>query len=110
MLTVIVLLILSNILLNLAWYGHLLYPNIPVWQAILISWAIAFFEYLIAVPANRLGFFTYGISPAQLKIMQEAITLGVFAVFALVILQQAVTWNYFVSFGFLIAAVVFMFI
>ncbi len=110
MLTVILLLILSNILLNLAWYGHLLYPNIPLWQAILVSWVIAFFEYLLAVPANRLGYFTYQISPAQLKIMQEAITLGVFAVFALVILQQAVTWNYFVSFAFLIAAVVFIFI
>ena len=110
MLTVVLLLILSNILLNLAWYGHLLYPEVPVWQAILVSWGIAFFEYLIAVPANRLGYFTYQISPQQLKIMQEVITLGVFAVFALVILQQAVTWNYFVSFGFLIAAVVFMFI
>ncbi len=110
MLTVVLLLILSNILLNLAWYGHLLFPNVPLWQAILVSWGIAFFEYLLAVQAHRLGYFTYQISPAQLKIMQEAITLGVFAVFALVILQQAVTWNYFVSFGFLIAAVVFMFI
>ena len=110
MLTVIFLLILSNIILNLAWYGHLLYPNVPLWQVILISWVIAFFEYLIAVPANRLGYFTYQISPQQLKIMQEAITLGVFAVFAVIVLQQPVTWNYYVSYGFLIAAVVFIFI
>ena len=110
MLTVIALLILSNILLNLAWYGHLMFPNVPLWVAILVSWGIAFFEYLLAVPANRLGYFTYQISPAQLKIIQEVITLAVFAVIALVILQQPVTWNYFVSFGFLVAAVVFIFI
>ena len=104
------LLVLSNILLNTAWYWHLLYPNVPLWQAILVSWFIALFEYGVAVPANRIGYFQNQFSPAQLKIMQEAITLAVFAVFALVILQQPVPWNYFVSFAFLIAAVAMIFV
>lgn len=106
----IALLILSNIVMNTAWYGHLLYPNIPLWQAILASWLIALVEYSLAVPANRIGYFQYQFTPAQLKIMQEAITLAVFAVFALFVLQQAVRWTYFVSFGFLMAAVVFIFL
>ena len=104
------LLILSNIMMNTAWYWHLLYPNVPVWQAILISWVIAFVEYSIAVPANRIGYFRYQFTPAQLKISQEVITLAVFAVFTMVVLQQPVRWNYFVSFGFLVAAVVMMFV
>src|SRR5258708_38987379 len=108
--TTILLLVLSNILLNTAWYWHLLYPNVPLWRAILISWFIAFFEYAIAVPANRLGYFQSGFTPAQLKVMQEAITLAVFVVFALVVLQQPVRWNYFASFGLLIGAVVVIFL
>lgn len=106
----ILLLILSNILLNTAWYWHLLYPNVALWQAILVSWVIAFFEYSIAVPANRIGYFQSGFTPAQLKVMQEAITLAVFAVFALVVLQQPVRWNYFVSFGLLVSAVIVIFL
>jgi uncharacterized protein (DUF486 family) len=109
MLTV-VLLFASNILLNTAWYWHLLYPNVPVWQAIGVSWLIAFFEYSLAVPANRIGFFQYQFTPAQLKIMQEAITLAVFIIFALVVLQQPLRWNYFVSMGLLIAAVAVIFV
>jgi uncharacterized protein len=106
----ILLLIASNIMMTIAWYGHLLYPNIPVWRAILISWGIALFEYMLAVPANRMGYFQYQFTPAQLKIIQEVITLSVFAVFALVVLQQPIRWNYFVSFGFLVAAVVAIFL
>ena len=82
----------------------------PVWQAIAVSWFIALFEYGVAVPANRIGYFQYQYTPAQLKIMQEAITLGVFAIFALVILQQPLRWNYFVSFGLLIGAVAMIFV
>jgi uncharacterized protein (DUF486 family) len=106
----VILLIMSNILLNIAWYGHLLYPNVPMWQAILASWMIALFEYMLAVPANRIGYFQYQFTPAQLKIMQEAITLSVFAIFAMLVLQQTIRWNYFVSFAFLMAAVVFIFV
>lgn len=106
----VILLIFSNVMMNLAWYGHLLYPNVPLWQAILASWFIALFEYMLAVPANRIGYFQYGFTPAQLKIMQEAITLSVFAIFALIVLQQAVRWNYFVSFGLLMGAVFFIFL
>jgi uncharacterized protein (DUF486 family) len=106
----ILLLIASNIFMTIAWYGNLLYPNMPLWQAILISWGIAFFEYVLAVPANRMGYFQYQFTPAQLKIVQEVITLAVFAVFALIVLQQPLRWNYFVSFAFLIAAVVAIFL
>lgn len=106
----ILLLFLSNILLNTAWYWHLLYPSIPVWQAIAVSWFIALFEYSVAVPANRIGYFQYQFTPGQLKILQEVITLAVFAIFALVVLQQPVSWNYFVSFALLIGAVAFMFV
>src|SRR5712691_2455844 len=106
----VLLLILSNILLNTAWYWHLLYPNVPLWQAIVVSWFIALFEYGVAVPANRIGYFQYQFTPAQLKIMQEVITLAVFAIFALVILQQPLRWNYFVSFGLLIGAVAVIFV
>jgi hypothetical protein len=106
----VALLILSNILLNTAWYWHLLYPNVPLWQVIAISWFIALFEYGVAVPANRIGYFQYRYTPAQLKIMQEVITLAVFAVFALVVLQQPLRRNYFVSFGLLVGAVVMMFV
>ena len=106
----ILLLIASNTFMTIAWYGNLLYPNIPLWQAILFGWGVAFFEYVLAVPANRMGYFQYQFTPAQLKIIQEVITLTVFAIFALIVLQQPVRWNYFVSFGFLIAAVVAIFL
>jgi len=106
----ILLLFLSNILLNTAWYWHLLYPNVPLWQAVLVSWFIAFFEYAIAVPANRIGYFQSGFTPAQLKILQEAITLTVFIGFAVIVLQQPVRWNYFVSMGLLTGAVVVIFL
>jgi uncharacterized protein len=106
----ILLLIASNTIMTVAWYGHLLYPNMPTWRAVLLGWGLALFEYSLAVPANRMGYFQYQFTPAQLKIMQEAIALTIFAIFAVVVMQQPLRWNYFVSFGFIIAAVVTMFL
>lgn len=104
----ILLLVASNIFMTFAWYGHLKQTEIPLWKAILISWGIAFFEYCLMVPANRLGY-TNGFSGFQLKITQEVITLLVFAVFAVFYLKEPFHWRYLVSFAFLIGAVYFMF-
>ena len=100
----IILLFCSNVFMTIAWYGHLKYGHAwPMWKAILISWLIALVEYCLAVPANRLG---YGLFTGfQLKILQEAITLIVFLVFALFYLKEKLAWNYAVSFLLLIAAV-----
>lgn len=106
MLTVTLLLI-SNTFMTFAWYGHLRYRSMPMLAAIVVSWLIAFGEYCFQVPANRLG---YGLFTAyQLKIIQEAITLTVFVVFAYVYLGEAMRWNYAVSFACLFAAVLFAF-
>ena len=94
--------------MTVAWYGHLKNTNLPLWKTILISWGIAFFEYCLMVPANRLGF-TSGINAFQLKITQEVITLAVFSVFAVFFLKEAFHWRYLVSFAFLMGAVYFMF-
>ena len=104
----VLLLILSNIFMTFAWYGHLKNTEMPLWKAIVISWGIAFFEYCLMVPANRLGY-TNGLSGFQLKITQEVITLVVFSVFAVLYLKEPFHWKYLVSFGFLIGAVYFMF-
>lgn len=102
------LLICSNIFMTFAWYGHLKYGHDwPLWKAILVSWMIALVEYCFAVPANRLGFGEF--TGFQLKIMQEAITLIVFIVFAVTFLREKMAWNYIVSFLFLVGAVVFAF-
>ncbi len=106
MLTVL-LLVLSNIFMTFAWYGHLKYRQVPLWQAILASWGIAFFEYCLQVPANRYGAEIF--SPFQLKILQEVITLVVFVVFAIWYLGEQMKWNYIVSFLFIIGAVFFAF-
>lgn len=103
----IILLFLSNIFMTIAWYGHLKYKNNALWKVILISWGIAFFEYCLQVPANRMGHGTF--SAAQLKIMQEVITLVVFAVFSILYLKEEIRWNYIVSFGFILGAVFFAF-
>ena len=105
----ILLLFGSNVFMTIAWYGHLKYGHSwPLWKVILISWAIALIEYCMAVPANRLGFGTY--SGFQLKIIQEAITLTVFMVFAVVYLKERMAWNYAdCPFVLLIAAVVVAF-
>jgi hypothetical protein len=104
----IVLLSMSNVFMTFAWYGHLKYGhNWPLWKAILISWGIALFEYCLAVPANRLGFGEF--SGFQLKVIQEAITLTVFIVFAIAFLKEKLAWNYVVAFAFLGVAAFFAF-
>jgi uncharacterized protein (DUF486 family) len=91
-----------------AWYGHLKYlHNRPLWIVVLISWGIAFFEYCFQVPANRIGATLF--TGYQLKILQEIITLLVFAVFAKVVLNESLRWNYMVSFAFLAGAAWFAF-
>ena len=103
----VILLTLSNIFMTFAWYGHLKFKNSPLWLAILVSWLIAFVEYCFQVPANRIGHYTF--SAAQLKIMQEVITLIVFAVFSVYFLKETLTWNYIVGFALILLAVVFVF-
>jgi uncharacterized protein (DUF486 family) len=104
----ILLLIASNIFMTFAWYYHLKNTGMPLWKAILISWSVAFFEYCLMVPANRLGY-VGGFTAFQLKMMQEVITLIVFSVFAVVVLREKFHWNYLVSFFFLLGAVYFAF-
>lgn len=103
----IVLLFLSNIFMTVAWYGHLKFKNEALWKVILVSWLIAFFEYCLQVPANRMGYGTF--TAAQLKIMQEVITLVVFAGFSVLYLKEEIRWNYVVSFCFILGAVFFAF-
>jgi uncharacterized protein (DUF486 family) len=104
----ILLLIGSNLFMTTAWYGHLRYRGVALWKVILISWGIAFFEYCLQVPANRLG---YGEFTAfQLKIIQEVITLVVFVAFAVLWLGEKVRWNYGVAFALILAAVYFAFL
>ncbi|WP_266364443.1 DMT family protein [Tellurirhabdus rosea] len=101
------LLILSNLFMTTAWYWHLRYKGEPLWKVILISWLIAFVEYCLAVPANRIG--SYQFSAFQLKIIQEVVSLLVFVGFAVLYLKEEVRWNYLVSFVFLVLAVFFVF-
>ncbi len=102
------LLVGSNILMTFAWYGHLKAPSWPLWLAILASWGIAFFEYCLAVPANRIGYGTF--TGQQLKVMQEVITLAVFAVFSVAFLGEQLRWNFLAAGACLVAAVVFIFL
>ena len=103
----IILLVLSNTFMNLAWYGHLKFKHSALWIAILVSWGIALFEYIFQVPANRLGSDQWTVP--QLKILQEAITLIVFTVIAFVLFRSPLKWNYVVSYAFIISAVFFAF-
>jgi uncharacterized protein (DUF486 family) len=103
----IVLLVCSNVFMTFAWYGQLKYPGTAIWLVIPASWGIAFFEYCLAVPANRIGYEVY--SAAQLKTMQEIITLLVFAVFSITYLGEAIKWNHIAAFGCLAAAGFFAF-
>lgn len=103
----IILLTISNIFMTFAWYGHLKYKNSPLWIVILISWLIAFFEYCFQVPANRFGHGQF--NAAQLKTIQEVITLTVFSIFSITYLKEGLRWNYLVAFGFIILAVIFIF-
>ena len=107
----VLLLTASNIFMTFAWYGQLklkAFEGKPIWIVILMSWGIAFLEYCFMVPANRLGYAS-GISAYRLKVIQEVITLSVFVVFAWLVLQEKLTWNYAVSFGLILLAVVFAF-
>ena len=101
------LLIISNVFMTFAWYGHLKFKAAPLYLVILISWGIAFFEYCFQVPANRIGYGQF--TGAQLKTIQEVITLLVFMVFSALYLGESLRWNDYVGFGFIILAVFFIF-
>ena len=106
----ILLLVCSNVFMTIAWYGHLKFKFLEgksIGWVILVSWAIAFLEYCLMVPANRAGYLSGSFTGYQLKVIQEAITLVVFAVFAWVVLKEKLTWNYAVSFGLIMLAVYF---
>jgi len=103
----VLLLIVSNTFMTIAWYGHLKYRNAPLLAAIVVSWLVAFLEYCFQVPANRIG---YGVFTGyQLKIIQECVTLVVFVVFAYFYLDEPLRWNYAAAFGCLVGAVLFAF-
>jgi uncharacterized protein (DUF486 family) len=106
--TPVLLLVFSNVFMTLAWYGHLKYKSAPLWQVILLSWGIAFLEYLLMVPANRWGHGHY--SAVQLKVMQEVITLSVFSVFVIAYLGERMRWNHFAAFVCILMAVMFAFL
>jgi uncharacterized protein len=108
MVKTVALLIASNVFMTFAWYAHLKNTQVPLWKAIVASWCIAFFEYCLMVPANRIGFLS-GINSFQLKITQEIITLVVFAFFAVWYLKEPFHYKYLVSFAFLLGAVYFAF-
>lgn len=108
MLKTVLLLIASNVFMTIAWYGHLRHTNVPLWKVVFISWFIALFEYMLMVPANRIGFQS-GFSGFQLKMTQEVITLVVFSLFAIFYLKEPFHWRYLVSFILLLGAVYFMF-
>ena len=103
----IVLLTMSNVFMTFAWYGHLKFTDRPLWLVIIVSWGIAFFEYCLAVPANRYGSAVY--SPAELKTMQEVITLTVFAIFSVTYLGEKLTINHALGFAFIACGAFFVF-
>lgn len=103
----IALLTVSNIFMTVAWYGHLKFKQSPLWLVIVASWGIAFFEYCFQVPANRIGH--YQFTAAQLKTIQEVITLAVFCVFSVVYLKEELKWNYLVGFAMMAGAVFVIF-
>ncbi len=105
--TTVILLIASNIFMTFAWYGHLKFKETPLFKVIIISWLIAFFEYCLQVPANRVGH--YQFSAPQLKIIQEIITLIVFAVFSGLYLGEGLRWNHMIGFLFILGAGYFVF-
>ena len=103
----LVLLVVSNVFMTIAWYGHLKFARIPLAAAILAAWGVAFFEYCFQVPANRIGY--HVLTLFQLKVAQEIITLSVFVVFALLVFGQMPRWNHALSFLCLIGAAYFAF-
>jgi uncharacterized protein len=103
----ILLLICSNVFMTFAWYGHLKFTASPLWMAVMASWSIAFVEYWFAVPANRIGHQVY--SAAELKTMQEVITLIVFALFSVLYLKENLSWNHLIGFSLIVAGAFFVF-
>ena len=103
----VLLLLASNVFMTFAWYGHLRFKASPLWLAVVASWGVAFIEYCLAVPANRIGHGAY--TAAELKTMQEVITLAVFAVFSVAYLGEALTWNHAVGFGLIALGAFFVF-
>jgi uncharacterized protein (DUF486 family) len=104
----ILLLVASNVFMTFAWYGHLKFTDRPLWLVVVASWGIAFFEYCLQVPGNRIGYRVY--NPAQLKTIQEIITLGVFVAFSVGYLGAAIKWNHLVGFALIVAAAFFIFL
>jgi len=107
-LTPILLLVASNVFMTFAWYGHLRFTDRPLWLVVVASWGIAFFEYCLQVPGNRIGFRVY--NPAQLKTIQEIVTLVVFMVFSVTYLGAAIKWNHLVGFALIVVAAFLIFL
>lgn len=103
----VLLLICSNVFMTFAWYGHLRFRSEALWKVIIASWGIAFFEYCFQVPANRIG--SYEFTPAQLKVIQEIITLSIFPVFSVSYLGDRFKWNHGVGFALIVGAAFFLF-
>lgn len=103
----VILLVIANLFMTAAWYGHLKNQKLSLTAAILLSWGLAFFEYVFQVPANRLGYGHFSLT--QLKILQECITLVVFTLFAFVVFHETPRWNILASYGCLVGAVYFAF-
>jgi uncharacterized protein (DUF486 family) len=103
----VAMLIVSNVFMTFAWYGHLAYPNRPLWLVVVVSWGIAFFEYCIAVPANRYGHAFF--SAVELKTMQEVITLAVFAGFSTFWLKEPLGWNHLLGFTLIVGGAFLIF-
>ncbi len=103
----VILLVISNIFMTIAWYGHLKFKHHALWMVILLSWLIAFAEYCFQVPANRMGHAIF--SAAQLKTIQEVISLTVFAVFSVTYLKEELTWNHLIGFLFIAIGAWFIF-
>jgi len=103
----IALLLISNVFMTFAWYGHLKFTDKPLWVVVIVSWSIAFIEYCFAVPANRIGHAAY--SAAELKTMQEVITLVIFAVFSVFYLDERLTINHAIGFSLICAGAFFVF-
>lgn len=100
-------LLISNIFMTVAWYGHLKHKNISIFIVIIVCWLIAFVEYCFQVPANRIGHQYFSV--AQLKTIQEVISLVVFSIFSIIYLKESLKWNYIVGFFFIVLAVFFIF-
>jgi uncharacterized protein (DUF486 family) len=107
-LTPVLLLLASNVFMTFAWYGHLKFKTSPIWIVIFASWGIAFFEYCLQVPANRMGHAVY--SAAQLKGIQEILTLVVFSVFSVTYLGEQIRWNHVAGFALIVAAAFLIFL